>query len=58
MDIEHKALGQITLSMNTSTEKRQQAFDLKDNVWSGLQTPGRTDKRIVRGQYHMLAQWT
>jgi hypothetical protein len=50
MDIEHKALGQITLSMSTFTEKLQLAFDLKDNVWGGLQTPGRTDKKIVRGQ--------
>jgi hypothetical protein len=50
MDIEHKALGQVTLSMSTFTEKLQQAFDLKDNVWGGLQTPGRTDKKIVRGQ--------
>ncbi len=48
MDIEHKALGEITLSMSTFTEKVQQAFDLKDNVWGGLQTPGRTDKKIVR----------
>ncbi len=46
MDIEHKALGEITLlSMSTFTEKLQQAFDLKDNAWGGLQTPGRTDKR-------------
>jgi hypothetical protein len=36
--------------MNTFSEKIQQAFDLKDNVWSALQTPGRTDKKIVRGQ--------
>jgi hypothetical protein len=36
--------------MSTFTEKLQQAFDLKDNVCSGLQTPGRTDKKIVRGQ--------
>jgi hypothetical protein len=43
MDIEHKALGQITLSMSTFTGKLEQAFD-------GLQTPGRTDKKIVRGQ--------
>jgi hypothetical protein len=50
MDIEHKALGQITLSMSTFTEKLQQAFDLRDNVWNGLQTPSRTDKKIVRGQ--------
>ncbi len=50
MDIEHKALGEITLSMSTFTEKLQQAFVLKDNVWGGLQTPGRTDKKIVRGQ--------
>jgi hypothetical protein len=50
MDIEHKESGQITLSMGTFTEKLQQAFDLKDNVWSGLQTPGRTYKKIVRGQ--------
>jgi hypothetical protein len=50
MDIEHEALGQITLSMSTFTEKLQQAFDLKDNVWGGLQTPGRTDKKIVRSQ--------
>ncbi len=47
MDIEHKALGEITLSMSTFTEKLQQAFDLKDNVWGGLQTPGRTDKKIT-----------
>ena len=46
----HIALGEITLSMRTFTEKLQQAFDLKDNVWGGLQTPGRTDKKIVRGQ--------
>jgi hypothetical protein len=32
MDIEHKELGQVTLSMNIFTEKLQQAFDLKDNV--------------------------
>ncbi len=38
MDIEHKTLGEITLSMNTFTEKLQQAFDLKDNVWGGLNT--------------------
>ena len=50
MDIENKALGEITLSMSTFTEKLPQAFDLKDNVWGGLQTPGRTDKKIVRGQ--------
>jgi hypothetical protein len=37
----------ITLSMHTFTDKLQQAFDLKDNAWNGLQTPGRTDKKIV-----------
>ena len=36
--------------MNTFTEKLQQAFDLKDNVWSGLQIPSRRDKQIVKGQ--------
>jgi hypothetical protein len=50
MDIEHSALGHVTLFINTSTTKLQQAFDIKDDVWSGLQTPGRTDKKIVKGQ--------
>jgi hypothetical protein len=36
--------------MHSFTSKLQEALQLRDDVWGPLQTPGRTDKKIVRGQ--------
>ncbi len=36
--------------MHSFTSKLQEALHLRDDVWGPLQTPGRTDKKIVRGQ--------
>ena len=50
MDIEHTNTGEIRLGMHSFTSKLQEALQLRDDVWGPLQTPGRTDKKIVRGQ--------
>ena len=49
LDLTHNVdQGKIKLSMQTYTEKVQETFKLKDT--NPILTPGRTDRKIIRGQ--------
>ncbi len=50
LDISHPQPGEITLSMKTFSTKMQEVLNLKDTYPGEIITPGRTDKKVVRGQ--------
>jgi hypothetical protein len=49
LDLTHEVdQGKIQLSMQTYTEKVKETFKLKET--NSILTPGRTDRKIIRGQ--------
>ena len=50
LDISHPKPGEITLSMKTFSTKMAEVLNLKDTYPGEIITPGRTDKKVVRGQ--------
>jgi hypothetical protein len=50
LDISHPKPGEITLSMKTFSTKMKEVVELKDTYPGKIITPGRTDKKVVRGQ--------
>jgi hypothetical protein len=50
LDISHPQPGDITLSMKTFSTKMQEVLNIKDTYPGEIITPGRTDKKVVRGQ--------
>ena len=50
LDITHLQPGEITLSMLSFSTKMENVLNLKDTYPGEIITPGRTDKKIVRGQ--------
>ena len=49
LDISHPKPGEITLSMETFSTKMEEVLNLKDTYPGDIITPGRTDKKIVKG---------
>jgi hypothetical protein len=50
LDITHSQPGEITLSMQTFTTKMADVLNIKDTYPGEILTPGRTDKKIIRGE--------
>ena len=50
LDLTHKEPGEITLSMETFSTKMEQVLNLQDTFPGDIFTPGRTDKKIIRGE--------
>ena len=50
LDLTLPKLGEITLSMRTFTAKMLATFNVTDDFPGDILTPGRTDKKIVRGE--------
>jgi hypothetical protein len=50
LDITHKEPGEITLSMETFSKKMEQMLNLQDTFPGDIFTPGRTDKKVIRGE--------
>jgi hypothetical protein len=51
LDISHPQPEEVTLSMKTfSTKMQEEVLNLKDTYPGEIITPGRTDKKVVRGQ--------
>jgi len=49
LDLTHNQPGEITLSMETFSTKMEQVLNLHDSYPGDIITPGRTDKKIIRG---------
>jgi hypothetical protein len=49
LDLTHKEPGEVTLSMETFSTKMEQVLKLQDTFSGDAFTPGRTDKKIIRG---------
>ncbi len=50
LDLTHKQLVEITLSMETFSTKMEQVPNLQDSYPGEIITPGRTGKKIIRGE--------
>jgi hypothetical protein len=50
LDLTHKEPGEITLSMETFSTKIEQVLHLQDTFHGDVFTPGRTGKKIIRGE--------
>ena len=50
LDINHSQPGEITLSMQTFTTKMADVLNIEDTYPGEILTPGRTDKKIMRGE--------
>ena len=50
LDITHTQPGEITLSMESFSKKMAEVLKLHDNYPGDIITPGRTDKKIIKGQ--------
>ncbi len=50
LDLTLSRPGEITLSMRTFTAKMLATFDVRDTYPDDVLTPGRTDKKIIRGE--------
>jgi hypothetical protein len=50
LDLTHKEPGEITLSMETFSTKMEQVLNLRDTFPGDVFTPGRTDKKVIRGE--------
>ncbi len=50
LDLNHPEPGQITLSMTTFTSKMKDVLGFQDTLYGDVLTPGRTDKKINRGE--------
>jgi hypothetical protein len=50
LDLTHNKPGEITLSMETFSTKMEQVLAIKDTFPGDIFTPGRTDKKIIRGE--------
>ncbi len=49
LDITHPTPGEITLSMQTFSNKMAAVLNIQDSYPGDILTPGRTDKKIIRG---------
>jgi hypothetical protein len=52
LDINHPAPGDFTLSMTTFTSKMKDVLGFQDTLYGDILTPGRTDRKINRGEPH------
>jgi hypothetical protein len=50
LDITHPTPGEITLSMQSFSTKMEKVLNIADTYPGDIITPGRTDKKIIRGQ--------